>query len=447
MIRLWTVAALYLANLPFADSMFVVLLTLPMFLMVLVGLYRIRSRQFQIGDVFWFCLFVYFVISPLQRIHGDRIGGATAITAYAYEPYEFVAAMLIVVLFCLPFLFVAMDRAEPAPKVGALPPPMPVLVVLNGLAFASFVASQGGMERLLSSRLEQDPAPPFIGSLFFLGLQSVTACLVAVRFHASRSRLGSSRLAALPPLLLVVILLAVARNPFNAPRFMLLAVWGPVMLALYGGRVPAAWFYVAGLLALTILFPILDITTRLGLDGVGDLSDISVVGNFFDIPSVDVFDMAVHAVRFMSAHDQMWGEKLGAILLFFVPRAVWPGKPVVGGLDVGNELFAAGMYGTPNLSFFIGCDLYMDFGFAGVALGGVVAAMLLRLVLIAEWGVFGGVSLSRILIASSLPILLRGPVGAVLPLFVCQVAIVLALSRRVRDKVSSVLPDRERLRR
>lgn len=65
MIRLWTVTALYLTNLPFADSLFVVVLTLPMFLMVLVGLYRIRSRRFEIGDVFWFCLFVYFVISPL----------------------------------------------------------------------------------------------------------------------------------------------------------------------------------------------------------------------------------------------------------------------------------------------------------------------------------------------------------------------------------------------
>ncbi|MFK0329578.1 hypothetical protein ACIQUB_00480 [Rhizobium sp. NPDC090275] len=441
MIRLWTVTALYLANLPFADSLFVVLLTLPMFLMVLVGLYRIRSRRFQVGDVFWFCLFVYFVISPLQRMHGDRIGGATAITAYAYEPQEFIAAMLIVVLFCLPFLFVSMERDQPPAEAGGSIFPMPVLLALNSLAFASFVASEGGMERLLSSRLEQDPAQAFIGSLFFLGLQSVTACLVAVRFHAARSRLIS-----FVPLLFVIALLAVARNPFNAPRFMLLAVWGPVMLALCGGRVAAAWFYVAGLLALTILFPILNITTRLGLDGVGDLSEISVFGNFFDIPSVDVFDMAVHAVRFMSAHDQMWGEKLVAILLFFVPRAVWAGKPVVGGLDVGNELFAAGMYGTPNLSFLAGCDLYMDFGFAGVALGGAVTAMLLRSVLMAKWGVVGGVSVLRILIASSMPILLRGPVGAVLPLFVCQIAVVLALSWPVRDQVYPAPFYRERLR-
>ncbi len=441
MIRLWTVIALYLANLPFADSVFVVLLTLPMLLMVLIGLFGIRSRRFQVGDVFWFCLFVYFVISPLQRIHGDQIGGATAITAYAYETHEFIAAMLIVVLFCLPFLLVPMERDEPAAQAATSILPMPVLLGLNGLAFAFFVVSEGGMERLLSSRLEQDPAQAFIGSLLFLGLQSVTACLVAVRFHASRSRLIS-----LVPLLLVIVLLAIARNPFNAPRFMLLAVWGPVILALCGGRVPAAWFYVVGLLALTILFPVLNITTRLGFDGMDDLSEISVVGNFFDIPSVDVFDMAVHAVRFMSAHDQMWGEKLGAIVLFFVPRATWPGKPVVGGLDVGNALFAAGMYGTPNLSFFVGCDFYMDFGFVGVALGGIAAAMVLRSVLMAEWGVFASVSVSRILIASSLPILLRGPVGAVLPLFVCQIAFVLALSRPVRGQACPALPYRGRLR-
>jgi hypothetical protein len=116
----------------------------------------------------------------------------------------------------------------------------------------------------------------------------------------------------------------------------------------------------------------------------------------------------------------VWGEKLGAIVLFFVPRALWPGKPIVGGLDIGNELFAAGMYGTPNLSFFVGCDLYMDFGFVGVALGGVVAAVALRSAVKADRGVFGGlrvVALRARLVAAD-PAARAG--RAVLPLFVCQ---------------------------
>jgi hypothetical protein len=429
MIRIWAVLALYLANLPFADSLFVVLLTLPMLVMVMAGLIRIGSRQFQIGDVFWFCLFLYFVISPLQRIHGDRIGGATAITAYAYEPEEFIAAMLVVLLFSLPFLMVPMEQADPPAATSPKFPPLPVLLMLNGLAFAAFVLSEGGIDRLLSSRLAQEPSKAFIGSMLFLGVQSVTTCLVAARFRASRRWLAS-----LAPLLVVIGLLAIARNPFNAPRFMLLAVWGPVMLALVGGKVPVAWFYAGCLLALTVVFPVLNVTTRAGLDGFDDLSQISVVGNFFDIPSIDVFDMAVHAVRFMSVHEHMWGEKLVAILLFFVPRALWPGKPIVGGLDIGNELFAAGMYGTPNLSFFMGCDLYMDFGFIGVALGGVVAALALHSALKADRGVFGGFGISGFVIASSLPILLRGPVGAVLPLFVSQMLVIRVLSLLVRDK-------------
>ncbi|MET0222463.1 MAG: hypothetical protein ABW213_17575 [Tardiphaga sp.] len=429
MIRLSTVLALYLANLPFADRPFVVLLTLPMFLVVLAGLFRIRSRQFQIGDVFWFCIFLYFVISPLQRIHGDQIGGATAITAYAYQPEEFATAMLVALLFCLPFLFVSMEAVAAKPSDIQPHVPLPALVLTNIAAFALFVVSEGGVERLLSSRLEQDPAQAFVGSMFFLGLQSITAVMVALRFRTS------ARLSALMPLLFVIGLLAVSRNPFNAPRFVLLAVWGPVILGLAGGKLSAASFYAACLLALTIVFPVLNITTRSGVDGLADVADISVVGNFFDIPSIDVFDTAVHAVRFMSWNDQVWGAKSVAILLFFVPRAVWPGKPVVGGLDIGNELFAAGMYGTPNLSFFVGYDLYMDFGLVGVALGGVVAAMVLRWAVKAEWGMFGGLRLSHFVIASSLPILLRGPVGAVLPLFVCQAFVVLVSSLPLRGRV------------
>lgn len=416
MIRIGTVLALYLANLPFVDSVFVALLTLPMLAMVLAGLARIGSKQFQVGDVFWFCLFIYFVISPLQRLHGDQIGGTTAITSFSYEPEEYVAAMIIVVLFCLPFLFVSMETGEKTP--ASAEPGLTGLLVVNLTSFALFVLSEGGLDRLLLPRLEQDPSQSFIAGMLFLAAQSVTTCLLAARF-----RVAQYRFAAAIPLLAAVLLLAISRNPFNAPRFILLAVWGPIVLALAGGKVSASKFYIASLLALTVGFPILNITTRSGLSGLSDLSQLSVVGNFFDIPSIDVFDTAVHAVRFMSAHDHLWGEKLTAVVLFFVPRAMWEGKPIVGGLDIGNELFSAGMYGTPNLSFFLGCDFYMDFGFLGVALGGTIAAMLLRSALRSTWGSFFQVDVMHFVIASSLPILLRGPVGAVLPLFTCQMLV------------------------
>ncbi|QFY61003.1 hypothetical protein FZ934_11615 [Rhizobium grahamii] len=437
MTRLCAVLLLYLLNLPFADSLFVVLLTLPMLLLVLTGMIRMRSPVFQIGDVFWFCLFVFFVLSPLQRMHGEMIGGTTAITFYAYEPYEYVEAMLIVLLFCVPFLAVRMERdASPVAKAGL--PFLTTLLFLNVAAFGLFVVSEGGFERLLSSRLEQDPAEAFIASMLFLGVQSITTCLVSIHLRAF-----PSRLAPLGVFVLVICLLSISRNPFNSPRFMLLAVWGPVLLALVGGRISAWKFYAVAVIALTVLFPVLSVTTRLGLEGAAGISEISFAGNFFDVPAVDVFDMAVHAVRFMQTHEHMWGAKSVAVILFFVPRALWPGKPIVGGLDIGNELFAAGMYGTPNLSFFLGCDLFMDFGFVGVVFGGIVVAALLQRGMKTNVGLFAGQPVTQFVIASSLPILLRGPVGAVLPLFCCQMFAVVVLSLLTRSHQSLSTDARE----
>lgn len=430
MTRLWTVVGLYLLNLPLADSAFAIVLTLPMFAMVVGGMLRLRSRFFQIGDVFWFCLFIYFVISPLQRINGDYIGGSTVITAYAYEQAEYVLAMLVVVIFAFPFLFVPMQSDETS-AVTDLRPNIPAVLVVNVAAFILFAMSEGGLERLLSSRLQQDASQGFIASPLFLAVQSATACLVAAYSRQSKQTLTSAFL-----LVAVLVLLALARNPFNAPRFILLAVWLPVLLALAGGRISAAKFYVCGLLALTVLFPVLNVTTRLGLGGLQDVSQISIVGNFFDIPSVDVFDMAVHCIRYMSTHDFMWGEKLAAVLLFFVPRSIWPGKPIVGGLDVGGDLFAAGMYGTPNLSFFIGCDFYMDFGLAGVTAGGIVSALVLRAMIRSGQDGFFGIRLMLFFIAASLPILLRGPVGAVIPLFVCQFLVMKLLAVWLRQSAA-----------
>lgn len=108
----------------------------------------------------------------------------------------------------------------------------------------------------------------------------------------------------------------------------------------------------------------------------------------------------------------------------------------VGGLDVGGDLFAAGMYGTPNLSFFFGCDFYMDFGLVGVTAGGIVSALVLRAMIRSGQDGFFGIRVMPFFIGASLPILLRGPVGAVLPLFVCQFLVMKLLAIWLRQSAA-----------
>lgn len=426
MIRVTIVLALYGVNAIFAANPAAIALTLPVLLLVLIGLGRIRSPLFQIGDMFWFCVFIFFALSPLQRMGDGTIGGDWSVTRFTYESGEYLMAMAIALLFLAPFAFVRMEAPAGHIPVGAKPPAQWVFG-LNLVSFVLFVVLQGGVEQVLSPRLEQTSSDATMLSQIFLASQAVTAAILM-----ANARQAHGKRTVLPLLSIAILLLIIVRNPFNASRFSLLAAWVPLVLAMFGGRIHVGWFYAAALGALLVVFPILSLTTRQGIEGMGQIGEIAFSENLLGIPFIDVFDTLVHAVRYMSTQDWMLGQKLVAILLFFVPRSLWPDKPIVGGLDIGQSLFDAGMAGTPNLSFFIGADLYMDFGLVGVALGGVLCALLMARACASRMRIFYGDAIIHFVIIASLPILLRGPVGAVLPLVSCQIGVLILLSRIAR---------------
>nr|WP_196259746.1 hypothetical protein [Pelagibacterium limicola] len=432
------VCVLYLINLPFADNPASLVLTLPAFALVIVGLVRLRSPNVQVGDVFWFCVFIFFVLGPIQGMTGWTIGARDGWAQIVYTADEYILASTIVFLFLLPFVFIRLEY-PPVPLSGKAPG-LGTLAMANAAGFVCFVISQGGIAGVLSPRLEQAGADGFIASTLFLGLQTVTTALIALRMHRKVTPL------AVAIFTLAIVALVVTRNPFNASRFSLLAAWLPVVLAVTGGRLPAPLFNLGSLFGLVVLFPILSLTTRLGVDGLNAIAHINFLEYVLHIPFVDVYDTLVHAVRYMQANDHTVLEKLGAIVLFFIPRSIWPEKPIVGGLDIGKEIHAIGMEGTANLSFFIGGDFYMDLGLVGVCIGGPLCAALLAWTLKRKFGFFYGLPVLHFLFIASTPILLRGPVGAVLPLFSMQILSLLILSVSsppwVKPTPSSQLPIR-----
>ena len=87
---------------------------------------------------------------------------------------------------------------------------------MNVVTAIIFVFTEGGLSNLLAARLEQAAADKFIGSLLFLGLQSVSAAMFVAEVRAGKRGLRWAL-----PMLVVLGLLALTRNPFNAPRFTL----------------------------------------------------------------------------------------------------------------------------------------------------------------------------------------------------------------------------------
>jgi hypothetical protein len=421
MARLAYITALYSLNAAFSpNTLLSVPLTLPIFALCISGLFRIRSRDVTIGDMFWFCIFIMFAVSPLQRIGIDIIANGELTTA-SYSVDEYILAFLTIALFLAPFALIRMERTDQADRPSPAPPSTMLLLALGCGFLVLYAASIGGLSGLFASRMaRREIEVSLIAPLFLAGLATCCCILAASQCGPHRERPNWLAISA------AALLLLIAANPFNISRFLLVAVWAPFVLCVVNGRVRSIYFYLLATLALLVIFPILSLTTRSGIDGLESTQTIDFASTFLNIPFVDIVDTAVHTIRYMDTRDPMLGSKILAIALFFVPRSMWPDKPIVGGLDVGRELHFLHTAGTDNLSFFIASDLYMDFLLIGPALGGVLCALLFKALLDSRSGWVGGQDVLKYAIIGSLPILIRGPVGAVAPFFVCLVVLLFA---------------------
>ena len=64
-------------------------------------------------------------------------------------------------------------------------------------------------------------------------------------------------------------------------------------------------------------------------------------------------------------HGMQWGRQLLGALLFFVPSAVWSGKPLASGIFIANYLIANYSMWFTNLSAPLIAEGYLDFGPGG----------------------------------------------------------------------------------
>lgn len=426
-IRIYFLAAFYILNAFTAQDSFAIWLTLPLLVLVLSNTGGTSKGDVTPDDVFWFCIYLYFVIGPCQSISFGNVNIDGPTRGLSYQNTQIAYGMFIVFAFLAAFSVGrkgSLRHAKPLyrrAKVVDLSStdslPFGLLVIINLVAFLGYVAATGGIENVLAARLDKDRDAAAIYNIFFLGFQAVSAAIIAASYHASTN----NKLVRLPFLVLAVTLLAVSQNPFNTARFALIATWLPVGFALRGNVIRSIHFYIGSILAIVFIFPILSLTTRHGFNGGSDVATATSMSSILKLPFIDVFDTMVHVVSYMEQNEYFLGSKTLAIILAYVPRALWSAKPIVGGLEIGEDLLNRETAGTSNLSFFVAGDLYMDFGPLYVVAGGAALGLAFRKICSARFGLFFGQNVFTYCIIASLPILIRGPLGAVIGLLLCQV--------------------------
>ncbi|HEX9997312.1 MAG TPA: hypothetical protein VGB45_09230 [Abditibacterium sp.] len=398
-----------------------ILLTLPLLFIILSQIVHIKKDYFSTMDMIWLCMMIFFVVAPLQSLDNGIFKNAGQVSMMQFSTHDLWKAMTVVLLSTLSFIvgihyskyFSNIKDSRFSLKTIQIELPQSFLLIAISLICSFlYIRLSGGIINVLSPRELKESVDASIVPPLLVALHSVTNSLLAIGMLNCAKKHKTFFFVAF---LFSSLLLALILNPFNSARFQLIASWLPTFMCLLGVRLTYTKAYSIFLFGLMVAMPVMSLTTRLGTEGLTQIEGSTYSQDVFTIKDVDIFDTLVHGVKMADAKEYGLGDNVKAIILFFVPRKIWPDKPIVGGLIVGKDLLRFGA-GTSNLSYFIGGDLYMDFGYMGVFLGSVLIGFCFNIFFRTSKK---DLCMDELFLIASIPILLRGPVGAIIGYFVC----------------------------
>ena len=233
----------------------------------------------------------------------------------------------------------------------------------------------------------------------------------------------SGRLALSLGFLIAFMIAVLIYNPFIQARFRLSAMIVFLALVIYGWQSTRALF--TFLISGTAISPILNSFRTLE-----STTDARTLTDFFSHMDYDAFTMTCYVIKYVLNEGVDYGVSAASAFLFFVPRALWPGKSDHVAKIMFDFLVAAFEAGTDNLSTPPVAEGFFAFG----AIGSILATVLyFWMILSIERRALAAQPFSpAVLMASVAPmlvfILLRGPLivgiselsGALVALVLCM---------------------------
>jgi hypothetical protein len=330
----------------------------------------------------WLFVYLFLGLAPLVQL---RQGLDPSTTPNIFHQYD-VAALSIVIAFELALIIGSHFHRRHDIRAGTTPETLtrPVhkarlrltTAVLLGLSLYYII--RVGPESIWASRVDRgtaaaqgigdDVVNTILTALVTLGLLVAVVALVQDRRERrTQSDAGGTLLIVLSGAVLLFLV-----NPIGSPRFVLATVYLGLLAALGVFRQVRSfrWISIGAIAAMFLVFPILD-TFRFSTTNTAQLADpITSLGR----GDYDSYAQIVNTAWYVDLGGVTWGNQLLGVLLFWVPRGLWPAKPA----DTGIFLAEQREYLFGNLSAPLPAELFINFGWIGVAVGGVLLGMLIR---------------------------------------------------------------------
>lgn len=320
--------------------------------------------------VFWLYAYVFLGIAPMIQM---RLGADTDTTPGVNHDIDW-QTTAVVLAGCVPFLLGALTvrmrkAAEGDVVTKRVSGSRANLLTLGMLAFFAYYASHIGFSHLFSSRQDLDlmrslawtdkTTAALMAGITSMGLLVSTIAQLQRRRQAAFE--GRPKPLFMPLVSLVALVICV--NPVNSARY----IYGTVFLALIGAFGAYAtvkrfrFVTLASVFGMVYLFPIADMFRR-SLDPSAKSQNplqSMLSGDF------DSFSQITNTIDYVAANGISWGNQMLGVLFFWVPRSMWPDKPI----DTGVLVAQWKLYGFNNLSAPLWAEFFINGGWVLVVVG------------------------------------------------------------------------------
>ncbi|MCH8611644.1 hypothetical protein [Arsenicicoccus dermatophilus] len=337
------------------------------------------SRRHLYEMVLWLFTYVFMGYAPFVQ---QRLGGDIDTTPRLDPRYVGAAWTLVYLGIGAALIGSSCARAVPLRERNHLPHVSPARTTfLTGfsLLLAIYYVSKVGAANLFLNRYAYAEVlkrafPDQVMAALVAGWASMgmLVALIAQIQLVRSNRQGKLWRWQLAAAILTGLVVAVIVNPFSNPRFMVGTVLMAALASLGVYATPRRYRLVAvvALLGLVFVFPLLNV-----FRGSNPTTGNSNVLSAMQSGDFDAFAQIVNTLDYVDHRGSTNGRQLAGVLMFWVPRSLWPDKPV----DTGILLANYKSYGFDNLSAPLWSELYINAEIAGVILGFLVVGFFTRL--------------------------------------------------------------------
>lgn len=164
--------------------------------------------------------------------------------------------------------------------------------------------------------------------------------------------------------------------PTGMARFKVATLYGAIIMLGFKKLRRGTTFTILLITGMFFAFPLFSVFRNADLSNVLELmknSWNSVLNNVYS-GDYDAYSSFASSVNYVSRYHATDGRQLLGVIFFFVPRILWPGKPIGSGAMLADKLNK----NFSNISCQFFAEGYINFGFIGVIVFCVILAVIIK---------------------------------------------------------------------